>query len=156
VIDSGPQYYIDGRYYYRQLGELAINVSAAREISDTGWSEYLSETLSISRKLGCRPRASIAYFAHAYPNAAQRRAAKKFMDDNGVRAIERLAAITESALLRGALTALNWAMPNSKMQAYPPSEFGIALQWVRETAEFDVASARLAWRMACQELDVPS
>jgi hypothetical protein len=154
VLDSGPHYFLRGQYYYRQLGELALNLSSAREIDDTGWLEYLSVTLSITRKLGIRPKGSIAYFLHAFPNAAQRRVAKQFMDENSVRTIERLAALTDSALMRGALTALNWAMPNSKMQAYAPGEFGLALNWVREVADFDAASARVVWREACLELKV--
>ena len=152
MIDSGPEYFLEGQFYFRQLDELALNVSSAHEITDAGWMEFLNGSLATARKLGLRPKVTIAYFARAYPNATQRRAAKDFIDQNAVRTIERLAALTNSALLRGALTALNWIMPDSKMRAYEPREYSQALTWVHEVAEFDVASAHEAWRDACRVL----
>ena len=152
LVDSGPHYYLDGQFYFRQLDEFALNVSSAKAITDAGWMEFLNGSLGVSRKLGVLPKVTIAYFARAYPNATQRQAAKKFIDENAVRNIERLAALTDSAMLRGALTALNWIMPDSKMQAYSPREYAQALTWVHEIADFDVASAHHAWREACREL----
>jgi hypothetical protein len=152
VIDSGPTYYLDGQYCFRQLDELALNVSAATEITDAGWLEFLTGSFATARTLGLHPKATIAYFSRAFPNATQRQLAKKFIEQNRVRKLERLAALTDSAMLRGALTALNWIMPDSQMQAYTPREYAQALSWVHEVANFDVASAHRAWREACHEL----
>ena len=38
-MDSGQQLFMGGRYYYRQIGDLAVNLCGAKTFSDEDWRE---------------------------------------------------------------------------------------------------------------------
>lgn len=152
VIDSGPHLFLSGEYYYRQLGQLSLNLCVARTITEAGWLEYLEGSLAISRKSGSVPRVSLAAFAHVHPSATQRRATAVFIEREKVPPIERIAVLTDNQLLRGAMTAFGWVMPKSRIRAFKETGDGEALTWLRETAEFDVARARAVWLEASVQL----
>jgi hypothetical protein len=154
VIDSGARLFFDGEYYYRQLGELAVNLCVAKEFTDADWKEYLEGSLAIARKLGKGPKVGLAAMINAHPNAGQRRFATDFLDREAVRPIERLAVLTDSELLRGALTALAWAMPKSRLRAFKGTDHSGALSWLREVAEFDEKQADAIWSEARAQLGV--
>jgi hypothetical protein len=154
VTDSGAQLFFGGQYYYRQLGELALNLCIAREFSDAHWREYLEGSLSLSRKAGKGPKVSLASFVNGHPNAVQRRYAADFIEREAVRPIDRLAVLTDSDLLRGALTAMAWAMPKSRLRAFKSTEHGAALTWLREIADFDEIRARAVWTEGRAQLGI--
>jgi hypothetical protein len=148
MIDSGARLFLDGEYYYRQLGELAINLSVAKTMTDAGWKECLEGSLAISKTLGMGPKVSLAGFPHAPPNAVQRREATDFIAREAVEPIQRVALVSDNELLRGALIALSWAMPKAQLRAFKESDHAGALRWLREAAEFDETHASSIWNEA--------
>ena len=154
MIDSGPKLFLNGGYYYRHLGQLSLNLSVAKTITDAGWHEYLEGTFALSREFHEAPKVSLVAFIHAHPNAGQRRATAEFVSRNEIPPIERIAVLTDSQLLRGAMVAFSWVMPKSNLRAFKGSEYGTALAWLREVATFDEARAKAAWVEACAQLKV--
>lgn len=137
-----------GRYYYRQVGDLAVNLCGAIAFSDDDWREYLYGGLEIARELGRGPSVSLIAFAGDHPNAGQRRLSAQFMAKEKVRTIERVAILTENEILRHAMTAFVWLVPTLKYRAFKPSEVAGALAWLAEAAQFDEAAALDAWAEA--------
>lgn len=147
-LDSGVQLFMGGRYYYRQIGDLAVNLCGAKSFSDDEWREYLYGSLAVSRDLGRAPCASLIAFAGDHLNAGQRRLSADFMEKERVRPIERVAVLSESELLRGAMTAFAWLMPTLKYRPFKPSDAASALAWLKEVGEFDEAAGLSAWAEA--------
>jgi hypothetical protein len=154
VIDSGPKFFLAGEYYYRQIGELAVNLCVAKTITDAGWLEYLEGSLAISKSLGGGPKVSLAAFPHVHPNAVQRRTTTEFLARADVKPIARVALLTDSELLRGAMIAFSWAVPKSRLRAFKGNDHSGALEWLREIADFDEARARTVWIEARLEFGV--
>jgi hypothetical protein len=154
VLDSGPRSFLGGRYYYRQIKDLAVNLCAAKTLTDDEWREYLDGSLAVAHELGHGPSLSLIAFVGSHPNAGQRRLSAKFMEDERVRPIERVAILTQSELLRGAMTAFGWLMPNIKYRAFDPKDPAAACAWLLEMGEFDQPTALAAWKEACETLSV--
>jgi hypothetical protein len=155
AMDSGQQFFMGGRYYYRQLGDLAVNLCGAKSFSDDDWREYLYGSLEVARELGRGPSVSLIAFMGDHPNAGQRRISAEFMTKERVRPIERVAILTDSDILRHAMTAFGWLVPNLKYRAFKPSDPAGGYAWLGEIAQFDEKKALDAWAEARSALSVP-
>jgi hypothetical protein len=147
-IDSGAHWFCSGKMYFRQLDELTINVSTARTIDDADWVTFLGDSLAISRKLRVATKVSLICSVHTYPNARQRMAASEFLLRNRLEKMGRIAVVTDSTLMRGAMTAFSWVMPNVGVNAFRSGEAAAAFHWLHESGSFDEAQAMLAWKDA--------
>jgi hypothetical protein len=148
MIDSGAQLYLQGGCYYRQIGDLALSYSVAPSISDEDWREYLKGGLFWTRKLGAQPRVSLAMFVGAIPNAGQRRMLSTHMEANGIVQLARAAILTDSAFMRGAMTAFGWLLPRMTLRAFDPNALEKCLKWLGEAGTFDATLATEAWHEA--------
>jgi hypothetical protein len=154
VTDSGARLFLNGEYYYRHVGDLCVSLCVAQTISDVGWREYLEGTLIISKQFGRFPKVGAVAFTGVHPNAGQRGMTTKFLADENVRPLARLALLTNSELLRGAMTAFSWAMPKSRLRAFKASDHSGGFRWLQEAVEFDEKAARAIWSDACTTLNV--
>ena len=154
VIDSGAQFFCGGEMYFRQLHELTLTVSIAKTISDEDWAAYLEGTLAITKRCGLAANVSLLCCVHAFPNARQRQMASDFMNRHYTREMERVAVITESMVIRGAMTAFSWIMPKVRVHAFDTNETRDALRWLREAGTFDEALALEAWHEAKLKLAI--
>lgn len=152
VDDSGGRLFLDGTYYYRHSGPLCVSLCVAKMISDVDWREYLEGTRVISRELGHPPRVGLVAFTGVHPNAVQRRMTAKFLAEEQIRPLERLALLTDSDLLRGAMVAFGWAMPNTRLRAFKNSDYSGAFRWLGEGAQFGQEQAAEIWREAHAKL----
>jgi hypothetical protein len=152
MVDSGARRFCDGKMYFRQLDQLTINVSTVRLIDDKDWFTFLEETLAISKHIGVFTKVSLIYCVYAYPNARQRMAASDFLVRHRLEKLERLAVVTDSTLMRGAMTAFNWIMPKVHTSAFRAAQASVAFQWLHETGSFDQALALQAWNEAQTQL----
>jgi hypothetical protein len=143
--DSGPQIFIDGGLYYRQLDDLALNLCIAKKITDAQWLEFLESTLILARQIGRMPKVSLASFAHTYPDAKQRRQTRDFLESQGVKPIDRLGLLSDNPLLRGAIVAFSWVVPNASVLAFGSTDVATCLAWLHEVAIFDQRRASTAW-----------
>jgi hypothetical protein len=129
-----------------------MNLSVAKQITDEGWRDYLNGTLLLAKNLGHAPSLSMMSCLHAYPNAVQRQMASDFIAQNNVRQIDRVAVLTDSALLRGAMTAFGWLMPKMRVRAFSGDDSAGALRWLREAGAFDESQAMDVWNEAHAKL----
>ena len=154
MIDSGAQFFCGGELYFRQLDELTITVSIAKKIADEDWTAYLEGTLALTRKVGLAANVSLICCVHAYPNARQRQVASDFMIKNYMREMERVAVITESTIVRGAMIAFSWIMPKLRVSAFGSDEPERAFEWLQQAGKFDALKAMSAWNEARAKLNI--
>jgi hypothetical protein len=139
---------LGGKLYYRQLEDLAINVCVAKTITDTEWLEFLEGSLHAARKIRRMPKVTIASFIGTYPDAKQRRETRDFLASHGVKPIDRLGLLSANPLLRGAIVAFSWVVPNAKVLAFGSDEVETCLAWLHEIATFDEKLASTVWNEA--------
>jgi hypothetical protein len=156
VIDSGARFFCGGEMYFRQLNELTVTVSTAKTITDEDWNAYLEGTLAITNGFGLAANVSLLCCVQAYPNARQRQVASDFMNRHYMRDMERVAVITESVIVRGAMTAFSWIMPKVSVRAFDSKETRDAFRWLREVGTFDEALALESWHEAKLKLSIRS
>jgi hypothetical protein len=142
--------------YFRQLNELTLTVSIAKTITDEDWTAYLEGTLAIAKGFGLAANVSLLCCVHAYPDARQRQMASDFMNRHYLRAMERVAVITESVVIRGAMTAFSWIMPTVRVSAFDTNETRDAFRWLREVGTFDETQALAAWHEAKMKFSIRS
>jgi SpoIIAA-like len=152
MVDSGARWFCDGKMYFRQLDQLTINIATTRSIDDKDWVAFLEDTLAISRTLGVAAKVTMVCCVYAYPNARQRMAASDFLTRHRLEKMGRVAVVTDSTLMRGAMTAFGWIMPKINISAFRSAEVSGAFQWLHEVGTFDQAQALLAWQDAQTKL----
>jgi len=145
VSDTGPHFYLNGEHYYRQIDELSMNICVAKNIADHEWTEFMESSLRLGRLLGRKPKVIVASFAHAYPNATQRKQTTAFLEKNNVPMISRLGVVSDNPLLRGAIVAFSWVIPQATMRSFGPRDIGGCLRWLQGGGAFDLPRAVTAW-----------
>ena len=80
--------------------------------------------------------------------------ASDFMNRHYIREMERVAVITESVVVRGAMTAFSWIMPKVGVRAFDTTETRAAFRWLREVGAFEEARALEAWHEAKMKLSI--
>jgi hypothetical protein len=144
ITDSGLCRF-GGDILYHRLDELAITVCNKPTIRDSEWQSYLDGTLQTSKRLGGVPKLSMVLFMTAPPNATQRKMSQDFLSDNGL-VMGRVALMTESILVRGAMTAFSWLVPKTQLRAFSPDSVKEAIAWLSETGlPFPAAEAEQAF-----------
>jgi hypothetical protein len=145
VIDSGVKLYIGGACFYRQIDSLAMSLCVAKVITDEQWDEYIMAGYQLAQKHGLSPKVSMAAFTDAFPSAYQRGRLAAHLKKQGVPPLERVAVLTDSALIRGAMTAFGWIMPNTSLRAFEVLDTRGCLKWLHDQAPFDEVKAAIAW-----------
>jgi hypothetical protein len=120
---------------HARVGPLAVNVNVERKITDAHIRDYMRATLEAAR--GNWARVSLSYFAHDVPNARQRQIIVDELKSHGAPAPDRTALLTDSAMMRGALTAFSWVI-RSDTGAFSVIDRRKALVWLAERVPFDV------------------
>ncbi|HMI85540.1 MAG TPA: hypothetical protein VK550_15695 [Polyangiaceae bacterium] len=143
--DTGPQIFMQGNFYYRQLDDLALNLCVAKTITDADWLDFLENTLHLARQIGRMPKVTLATFIHTYPDAKQRRETRDYLAAQGVKPIDRLGLLSDNPLVRGAIVAFSWVIPDAKVLAFGSRDIGTCLEWLHEVAIFDQQRASTAW-----------
>jgi hypothetical protein len=145
VSDTGPHFYLHGEHYYRQIDELSMSICVAKLIADSEWEEFLENSLRLGGLLGRKPKVIVASFAHAYPNAPQRRQTTTFLERHNVPTIARLGVVTDNPLLRGAIVAFSWVVPQATMRSFASRDIAGCLRWLQGAGTFDLPRAVTAW-----------
>ena len=142
--------------YFRQLGELTLTVTVGKSITDENWSSYLEGSLAIAEGFGVPAKSSFLCCVNAFPSARQRQLACDFLTHHKVHEPSRLAVVTESLIIRGAMTAFSWTMPKVGVKAFANNGVRDAVGWLREVGNFDEAQALAAWHEAKMKLSIRS
>jgi hypothetical protein len=145
TLDTGGQIFMGGQQYYRQINDLAIMLCASKSITDAHWLEFLEKSVNLSNMLGHNASVTMTGFLHAHPNAVQRSMTNDFLKRHRVPVSVRLGLVSDSSLVRGAIVALNWIMPDAKVRSFAPRDFVACLTWLHEVGKFDLPFAIAAW-----------
>ncbi len=148
AVDTGYHLFVGGECYYRQIDSLAMSLCVAKKMTDEQWDEYVLGGYELTRKHGQFPKVSMAAFTNAFPSAFQRGRLAGHLKKHGIPPLLRVAVLTDSALIRGAMTAFGWIMPRTTMRAFEVLDIGGCLKWLHEGAVFDQVKAASAWAEA--------
>ena len=131
----------DGNMACTRVGTLWLAAVGERPISDDTWHEYLEQSASSVRLAG--PFHGILLWAPKHgPSAAQRKMLTgEFADAVRIDTQRRVALISESALVRGTITAINW-FTRVNTAAFAPRHAQRALDWLAQDIAFDRLHAR--------------
>jgi hypothetical protein len=117
----------------------------AKTISDAQWLEFLESSLRLARQMGRIPKVTLATFTQTYPDAKQRRQTRDFLESQDVKPIDRLGLLSDNPLVRGAIVAFSWVVPNANVLAFGSRDVEKCLEWLHEVAIFDQRRASTAW-----------
>jgi hypothetical protein len=133
----------DGNLASARVDKLWLAASGARAISDESWRDYLGHASTSVKSDG--PYFGVLFWAPQNgPSAAQR----KLLTEEFAQAIRidlqrRVALISDSPLVRGAITAITW-FTRSNVGAFAPKDAKKALDWLGEDIPFDRIAAQRA------------
>jgi hypothetical protein len=152
MIDTGAHLYVGGQCYYRQIDSLAMSLCVAKVLTDEQWDEYIMGGYQLTQKHGQPPNVSMAAFTDAFPSAYQRGKFANHLKTKGIPPMVRVAVLTDSALIRGAMTAFGWIMPRTTLRAFEMLDVGGCLAWLGGGGPFDEVKVAAAWAEARRTL----
>jgi hypothetical protein len=129
-----------GELYQCALGGFSVIVSGSRPYSEACWAEYI-QICRDSMKADGMPKVVLNWAPIVGPNAAQR---KRFNVELAPELeIERVALVSDMALVRGALLAMTWFTQGKPVvRPFSPAHLEEGLAWLRELYDFALDEAR--------------
>jgi hypothetical protein len=133
----------DGNMACARVGNLWLVAVGSRPIGDDTWRQYLGYSAGTVTNRG--PFHGVFFWSLKQgPSARQRTMlTNEFAQAVRLDAQRRVALISDSALVRGTITAINW-LARKKVVAFAPREVARALDWLAEEVAFDRAEAQSA------------
>jgi hypothetical protein len=126
-IQVPPTAVINGRASFAQVYDVTMIVSNVPKWSDAEVLQYLEEMAVVGG--GISVPASIAIFLGAVFDAGQRKIATEWTAARGYTPAKRLTMISDSALIRGAMTAYSW-LNKTDAKAFPMKDADAMCQWI--------------------------
>jgi hypothetical protein len=124
-----------------RVSDLLIVAAPGSGWPDDEWRDHMEQTAELRARLGSQ-RVVLTYSPDGAPSARQRRIVNDYRERIGVADVRAQAVISQSALVRGAVTAMTWLMrPPYEMRSYPVSQLNAAFAMLRPHGEFDVTRA---------------
>ncbi len=121
----------------KRIGDLWITVHPDHALSEAEWREHLDLSVAEVQRNGPYP-GILVWAPKQGPSAHQRRI---MTEEYGRRlSLDKqraCAVITDSALVRGILTALTWFGSGTAMNSFSSSDASKALDWLALHIEFD-------------------
>jgi hypothetical protein len=135
-----------------RVGSLWIIATGSDPIADEAWRQYLEHMAASVAKYG--PLHGILTWAPKHgPSTKQRKMLTgEYADAVQLSARRRTAVISDSTVVRGTLTAINW-VARKKLLAFGLQEVDLAFDWLAEDAEFERAAAEQAFAQAAAALE---
>jgi hypothetical protein len=126
----------DSLLHWGREGSLFIVACALPTWSDEAWKQTLAGSLDLERHLGGPATRVLSYFPDGTPSAAQRRMSVEATQKS--RLADRVALLSDSALTRGAFTAIQWMLGQQTLhKAFTPRDVRPAIAWLAEGDAFD-------------------
>jgi hypothetical protein len=133
----------DGNMASVRTGKLWLAATGRRPIDDDTWRQYLGQAAASVKSEG--PFYGVLFWTPKHgPSASQRRMlTHEFAEAIALDAQRRVALISNSALVRGTITAIAW-FTRDDVVTFSPNEAKRALDWLAEDITFDRAQAQHA------------
>lgn len=131
----------DGAIVQAGVGDLIIFVSGSKPITDANWTEYIQMCRDISQP---RPFKGVLNYSPVVSPTAKQRSVFMTELNSYLNLMSHTALISDSALVRGALTAMSWVNRDAKMTFKPfsPREVDDALSWLGRAITFHPQDAK--------------
>src|SRR5262245_14723461 len=126
---------------FRRLGEtIVVAIGAVGSIGDAEFDRYIREmNANLEQKGVCE--AMFTFSPTTAPTPMQRQRLREAVESFGVKHFAYNVFIADSALVRGAITALNWFTTHTQVHAFHSSDLGRACDWLADTGHhFDRAA----------------
>lgn len=125
-----------------RTGGVFLSVLGPGQWDDAEWLDFLLMCDRASKLPGVpQAKSSLTVTVGAMPTTAQRKQSAEH--NKGVEGqLKRIAMLTDSALVRGVLTAFGWLMPGPKLSSFSMTEEDAAFAWLSEVDSFDVEQAK--------------
>jgi len=133
-----------------RTGDLLIAAVNRKPITASVWNEYLDTLAVLARNEGAAS-GGLQYTLDHGPNAEQRKALSLREDELGMDKLRRVAIVSDSILVRGAVTAMSWMIKSSaqtKLNSFKPADYASAFRWLGEQVTFDESQANTAFQQA--------
>lgn len=125
-------------------GQLLVNVNGPDPILDDSWNAYVRWTSTVV-ETGLDFVTVLTFSPRQSPNARQR----ALLTEQIVRSKEQfvnqcVAVLTDSALVRGTITAFSWVARDLRTKAFRPHDLEAAFAWLKLRSSFDEVEVK-AW-----------
>ena len=144
----------DGNIASARTGKLWLAATGLHAIDDDPWREYLGQAAASVKSEG--PFHGVLFWTPKHgPSTSQRRMlTHEFAKAIALDAQRRVALISDSALVRGTITAIAW-FTRSDVATFAPNEAKRALDWLAEDVAFDRTQAQHALDEIIGAVQVP-
>jgi len=122
------------------IDDLTVNVNGPEPFVDADWEAYALWTESLIKR-GVPVKGALTFSPFQSPNAAQRDRLRRSLQ-HGVQGSPRVAVLSDSAMVRGAMTALSWFVKSVHAKGFRPMESDEAMKWLAQYLKFDAAEVR--------------
>ena len=124
-----PTALLKGKACFAQVQDVTMIISDIPKWSNELVLEYLNEMTKVGG--GVSVPASIAIFLGDVFDAGQRKLSTEWMAANGFEPAKRITMISDSLLIRGALTAYSW-LTKTEAKAFAMKDHGAMCDWVAQ------------------------
>ena len=121
-----PQLILGGRASFAYVDDVGIAITNVKTWTDADVERYLREMTTLAGRVTAK--ATILRFFGDVFGAHHRRLIVDWLKKEGLSEEGRACVLTDSAMLRGAMTAYAW-LTRSESAAYAPSDLRAACQW---------------------------
>ena len=122
-----PVMVLNGRGCVALVNDVSIHLTKIDQWTDKDVIQWLEDTSRICGHIS--PPANIAVFLGAVLNASQRKLATQWVDKNNLEQAKRITMISDSILIRGALTGYSW-ITGSKIKAFSMQDSDAMCEWI--------------------------
>lgn len=122
-----PRSILEGRVAYAYVEDVAITLFDVPIWTDADVIRVMEETTSASKKIAAR--GSVSQFFGEIFGAAHRKLILEWLSQNGMTSQARNALLTDSHVMRGALTAYGWLTRN-ETKPFDPRDVDAVCTWI--------------------------
>jgi hypothetical protein len=124
-------------FYLERVGSVGVIVWTDGSVTKEGFEEHCDAIARSVRLLG-PAKLFLNWSPYFSPTAKQRSLVKEHEVAMGLPQLERLALISDSGVVRGAITALSWLAPSLRNhKAFAPKDVRSALDWLAGASTYD-------------------
>lgn len=122
-----PSPLLDGKACFAQIHDVTIIVSDVPKWNNELVLQYLNGMITVGG--GASVPASIAIFLGDVFDASQRKLSAEWITANGFEPAKRITMISDSMLIRGAMTAYSW-LTKTEAKAFPTKDHQAMCEWI--------------------------
>jgi hypothetical protein len=138
-----PTAILGGRGALAYVDDVAIMVTNVEKWTDADVIKLLEESARLGNRISA-PAAVTHFLGETLGGAAsQRKMIVEWMEKNNIDPTPRTITLTDSALMRAALTAYSW-ITKTEMKAFAPKELAGACDWATRDLDTQADDVRVA------------